>query len=63
MCEICKGVLWVCESHPDKPWDDSANGCECGPGMPCICNPSGALPPGAEIILGEDPGYLLLLRQ
>ena len=36
---------WVCEDHPDKPWDgasDMEDACHCGgAGMPCpICNPS-----------------------
>jgi len=51
MCNICKGLLWVCESHPGKPWDKSEeNGCECSAGMPCACNPLGGLPPDVEII-------------
>lgn len=59
MCEICKGVLWVCENHPDKPWDDSIEGgCECNAGMPCGCNPMGALPPGSVLTYGKDISYL-----
>lgn len=55
-CEICKGVLWVCESHPDSPCDDSEDGgCECGPGMPCVCNPTGALPDSAVVITTVSP--------
>ncbi len=39
-CKICDDEGWVCESHPDRPWNTSERGCECGPGMPCrICNP------------------------
>lgn len=38
-CSICHGVGIVCESHPFSPWDDSIDeGCECSPGMPCLCN-------------------------
>lgn len=38
LCDICKDVKLVCESHQDKPWDELiSGGCECGPGMPCIC--------------------------
>lgn len=37
-CKICDGLLWVCENHPDEPWDKEA-GCMCGAGMPCECNP------------------------
>lgn len=43
MCNICKGVMWVCENHTNKPWDASEeNGCECGAGVPCVCNPHSA---------------------
>jgi hypothetical protein len=28
---------WVCENHPDKPWDKEL-GCECGAGVPCGSN-------------------------
>lgn len=40
-CKKCQDEGWVCENHPDKPWDRSmAGGCQCGAGMPCIeCNP------------------------
>jgi hypothetical protein len=39
-CRRCKDVGWVCESHPDRPWDETLpNGCECNAGMPCpVCN-------------------------
>lgn len=51
-CRICDGFMWVCETHPDKVWDVSAGGCECGAGMPCECNPTGAIGPAmAEIII------------
>ena len=37
VCDICCGVRWVCENHPDQAWDP--NGCECGAGDPCPkCN-------------------------
>jgi len=33
-CALCEDCGWVCESHPDKPWDgDDACGCG-GAGMP-----------------------------
>jgi hypothetical protein len=35
-CPVCQGIGWVCENHPDKPWDGE-KGCICGAGMPCIC--------------------------
>ena len=38
-CPICEGWGWVCENHPDKVWDTSAGGCECGAGAPCRCTP------------------------
>lgn len=38
-CANCDGYGWVCENHPDVPWEGVAGyGCECGPGMPCSCN-------------------------
>lgn len=50
-CNICSGLLWVCEDHPTKPFDDSMDGgCECNAGMPCVCNPMGALPPGSTVL-------------
>jgi hypothetical protein len=44
-CNICRGGRWVCEDHPDKPWDgasDAPEACHCGgAGAPCpACNPS-----------------------
>lgn len=38
-CDICKGAEWVCENHPDSPWDGTdATECCGGAGMPCVCN-------------------------
>ncbi|MGC2779994.1 MAG: hypothetical protein WA418_30580 [Bradyrhizobium sp.] len=39
-CLRCDGTGWVCESHPDRPWEGSARACACGaPGEPCpVCN-------------------------
>lgn len=39
-CSVCHGARWVCENHPDRPWD-TPDGCRCGgAGMPCeTCNP------------------------
>ena len=56
-CPICFGIGWVCENHPDKPWDKEL-GCECGAGVPCECNRAGE--PGvdepdiSQVIVGED---------
>lgn len=36
-CPTCKGIGWVCEAHPDKPWD-RLQGCVCDAGAPCACN-------------------------
>lgn len=41
-CKTCSDVFWVCENHPDKPWDGYSHdprACGCGAGMPCeSCN-------------------------
>jgi len=35
-CMTCYDEKWVCESHPDKPWNKNiSGGCECNAGMPC----------------------------
>jgi len=38
----CDDTRWVCEAHPDRPWDGSTRDCTCGgAGMPCpACNTS-----------------------
>jgi hypothetical protein len=40
-CSLCEDSGWVCESHPEKPWDGE-HACRCGgAGMPCPnCNPA-----------------------
>jgi hypothetical protein len=40
-CPHCEGWGWVCENHPDLPWESgSARDCGCGgAGMPCRCRP------------------------
>ena len=40
-CRTCLGARWVCEDHPDRPWD-IPGGCVCGgAGAPCpSCNVS-----------------------
>jgi hypothetical protein len=43
-CVRCRGVLWICEAHPDCPWPH--DGCR-GAGDPCpVCN-------GVDVV--EDP--------
>jgi hypothetical protein len=41
-CPHCAGDGWVCENHPERPWEGSRlqNACTCGgAGMPCgLCN-------------------------
>lgn len=38
-CHICGGYGWVCENHPDRPWESGTKyDCSCGgAGMPCKC--------------------------
>jgi hypothetical protein len=56
-CPICFGTGWVCENHPDKPWDKEF-GCECGAGVPCVCNSAGEpgvdKPDTSQVIVGKD---------
>jgi hypothetical protein len=54
-CQRCQDVAWVCENHPDRPWDTSKpNGCECGAGAPCPdCN-AGDPPRTGEAITSID---------
>lgn len=35
ICNLCKGLLWVCEKHPNHPWNGD---CCKGAGVPCECN-------------------------
>lgn len=57
-CKICKGALWVCESHPDAPWDTNLEGgCQCNAGMPCECNREVDNPPGFEVIISVDEPF------
>jgi hypothetical protein len=53
-CARCDGTCWVCENHPDRPWD-GPTACGCGgAGEPCPdCNNAGpdglpVLPKGFE---------------
>lgn len=54
-CPRCAGERWVCENHPDRAWNQTERGCECGAGMPCgLCNPctyenAPAMSPGFEV--------------
>jgi hypothetical protein len=63
-CEVCGGARWVCEDHPDKPWDgasDREDACHCGgAGMPCsVCNRTVGqelpeMPPGYRTMIDTD---------
>jgi hypothetical protein len=48
-CAVCDDGRFVCENHPDRPWEGE-RACDCGgAGMPCpACNPS-------EVTLPEMP--------
>lgn len=52
-CPVCMGTLWVCEDHPELPWDGEG-ACGCGAaGAPCVCNPEVRLEDGFVIIAGD----------
>lgn len=57
-CRICFGIGWVCENHPERAWDAKL-GCDCGAGMPCVCNQSGDggsdEPDVSQVINENDP--------
>jgi hypothetical protein len=38
-CALCEDCGWVCEAHPDRPWEGK-DACTCGgAGAPCpSCN-------------------------
>jgi hypothetical protein len=40
-CQLCEDTGWVCENHPDQPWE-GPHACTCGgAGAPCpACNRS-----------------------
>ncbi len=54
VCAVCKGLLWVCENHPMRPWDEKL-GCVCGAGRPCECNGLALPMPGFVSVLGSMP--------
>jgi len=58
-CMVCEDVGWVCENHPDQPWD-GPDACTCGgAGAPChACNRPAAgdiprMPRGFRIAVGK----------
>lgn len=61
-CPHCDDCFWVCENHPEQPWEGD-RACSCGgAGMPCkICNPYDEDNPpkelaGSTIIWHRDHG-------
>jgi hypothetical protein len=47
-CARCQDVRWVCEAHPDKPWDKRL--LKCNAGEPCPdCNSPGAELPVPDV--------------
>ncbi len=37
-CNNCGDDVWVCENHPDRPWEPTSfarHACGCGAGVPC----------------------------
>jgi hypothetical protein len=41
----CDNSGWVCEEHPECPWELASGDTHCKgvPGMPCACNPNGEI--------------------
>jgi hypothetical protein len=56
MCDICEGMLWVCENHPYEKWDVDKGGCQLcgGAGSPCECNPEAKMPPNIVVCCSVD---------
>jgi hypothetical protein len=60
VCSHCDDTGWVCEAHPDRPWE-GARACGCGgAGDPCPdCNSSDEehpprMPPGFKADYDKD---------
>ena len=63
-CVRWDDIGWVCEDHPDKPWDgasDREDACHCGgAGLPCsMCNRTVGqqlpeMPPGYRTMIDTD---------
>jgi hypothetical protein len=58
-CPIWIGVGWVCENHPDMPWNADF-GCMCGVGAPCECNDSDPPDTSEVIVIKERHGSLTI---
>jgi hypothetical protein len=47
-CLICRGLGWVCEKHPDRPWTETV--------LPCQCNGgTGIVEPNVSGVVDETP--------
>jgi hypothetical protein len=55
-CPICFGIGWVCETHPNRAWDDEL-GCTCGAGQPCECNQTDGIdePDISQVLIDRKP--------
>ena len=60
-CLVCLDTGWVCEKHPDRPWD-GPHACGCG-GAGSLCPECGAsllkggvpaLPTGTRVVFDKD---------
>ncbi len=57
-CPLCKGIGWVCERHPDRPFGGSS-GCTSGCGeIPCRACNAGSIVPSCP----RKPGLPLAKR-
>ncbi|UQD69343.1 hypothetical protein JEY40_25360 [Bradyrhizobium japonicum] len=59
-CVNCDDLGWVCENHPERPWD-GPRACTCGgAGAPCpVCNVTGEgevprMPKGFQVEVDKD---------
>ncbi|MCP1768328.1 hypothetical protein ABIB94_008124 [Bradyrhizobium sp. JR7.2] len=59
-CTNCDDLGWVCENHPDRPWE-GPRACTCGgAGAPCLaCNATGEgegsrMPEGFQVEVDKD---------
>lgn len=54
-CTNCQDKGWVCESHPDRPWDKKLlGGCVCNSGMPCpVCGGDFAMRESDDLASGN----------
>lgn len=64
-CRNCDNTGWVCENHPQRPWDGESgrhDACGCGAGAPCeVCQQvqrhlalTGRIPVNGALVCGQD---------